>query len=489
MLRYLLLLATSFFLSAAPSLAQYNSIFNSVWTFNYKSGINFNSSTPTPFTSGYNYGLTTEGCATVCDSNGQILFYSNGADVFNRKHITVPSSPAVPFSFRTESTSQAALILPVIDSPHLYYLFSLQQASFSDFKTSRLVYCKVDMRLDTGYGDIVPGTKENLLNDSLSEKMIAITGNNNNIWLLVHKLDSAQFLAYNITAAGIDTIPVISNIGSFASTFGYATGVMKVSHNRRKIVINSIKQTASIYNKGGTELCDFDPATGLVSNCFTLDSSNSYYGAEFSPDNSKLYIGHINEATDTTKIQQFDLTSTDTATIRASKTQVAQINKSILSDLKLAPDGKIYFIGFDSLAATLNYSRYLACFSTPNLAAAACGYTPRAITLSSGTGMKVGFPNTYVTQDTIPYIPTSFVKHTPTPTPILIYPNPTSLHLHLSGIITPGTLSIQNTLGQTLLKHSIYTPQNETTIPVFSLLPGTYYLYHNHLFIAPFTKQ
>ena len=92
------------------------------------------------------------------------------------------------------------------------------------------------MTLDGGKGDVIVTTKGTVLADSLSEKMVAITGNNHNIWLILHRGDTSVFLSYEITSFGINATPVISSTGTLSSPLGYVRGVLKTSHNRRKIV-------------------------------------------------------------------------------------------------------------------------------------------------------------------------------------------------------------------------------------------------------------
>ncbi len=50
--------------------------------------------------------------------------------------------------------------------------------------------------------------------------MIAIPGDNCDIWLLLHKYPEAEFISYHITAAGIDAVPVVSVSGPAAQWIG-----------------------------------------------------------------------------------------------------------------------------------------------------------------------------------------------------------------------------------------------------------------------------
>ena len=261
------------------SSAQYYTNQNKVWAFGSNVGLDFNSGVPIAISTNINTG---EGCASVCNPSGSLLFYSNGRIVYNGSGMIMPTGSSI-VSFGTLSTEQAALIVPVIGNTNQYYLFSLGGAAMLGF--NRMSYSIVDMTLDGGLGDVVAASMGTKLVDSLGENMIAIAGNDNNIWLITHRRDTALFLAYNITSTGIST-PVKSTVGVFTGGYCYDYGMLRSSNNRRKIA-QAISKANQCY---GTLLYDFDPSTGIVSNCVEIDTANNApYGVEFSPDNTKLY--------------------------------------------------------------------------------------------------------------------------------------------------------------------------------------------------------
>ena len=73
-----LLILLSLF-STAQAGKEYN-----IWYFGDRAGLDFNSGKPVTLSDG---ALSTaEGCATICDSTGKLLFYTNGVIVYNRNH-------------------------------------------------------------------------------------------------------------------------------------------------------------------------------------------------------------------------------------------------------------------------------------------------------------------------------------------------------------------------------------------------------------------
>ncbi len=374
--------------ACSPVFAQ----FENVWAFGKGAGLDFNSGHPIPIATsmdGY------EGCASVCDAAGNLLFYTNSIKVWDRQHRMMPEGYNLPIGY---STAQGVLILPMPDSVNKYYIFSLTEWERGGYWGGRLYYTVVNMDLNNGFGDVEPGRKGILVDTGLSERMVTVSGNDCNVWLLVHKR-FAQYKAYEIRGGHINTSPVVSNTGVFAGPEPYwFTGMIKVNAARNKIVATVTNQET----ENGIELSDFDPATGVVSNSIRINDTSKYYGACFSPDGSKLYaaqpIGHV---------IQYDLSSSDPAAINASRFQVLTSGRApgigaearAISDMKLGPDDKIYF-------SNATDRRFLDAITLPNVAGAGCQVATKAVDLQvlDGITATLGLPNTitdFIPPDTI----------------------------------------------------------------------------------------
>lgn len=344
--------------------AQYNTNQNKVWAFGFHAGLDFNSGVPVPITTSIN---TYEGCATVCDPSGNLLFYTDGTSVYDRSGSLMPSGASIfPVSYAAGSTTQAAVAVPVFSNPNQYYIFSLACMTTGTPGNGRLAYCIVDMTLNGALGDVIAGTINTLVDSNFTEGMTVTPGTGCSIWLLVHRRQAPDFWAYKISATGINA-PVISTSGS--GSF-YDAGVIKVSHDSRKIVMYGT----------GTQLHDFDPATGIVSN-YKLINSGKAYSAEFSPDNTKLYAPGLPSG-----LYQYDITLPTAAAIAASKINLAAAT-GYFDDFKLGPDNKIYFLQ--------RFTNYLNCIPAPNLPGTACGFVLNAVDLSPNIA-SIGLPNVFV---------------------------------------------------------------------------------------------
>ena len=59
-----------------------------IWYFGFNAGVDFNSGSPVALTDGQI--RTLEGCASVANANGNLLFYTDGSIVYNKKHNITP---------------------------------------------------------------------------------------------------------------------------------------------------------------------------------------------------------------------------------------------------------------------------------------------------------------------------------------------------------------------------------------------------------------
>lgn len=450
---------TTLFLSTLVQVnAQYYTNANKKWVFGNSTGLDFMSGTPVYFSAAGTF-YPDEGTASVSDNSGALLFYTDGKSVWNKSDSIMPSGKDI-VSYYTISTSQAAQIVQNVGNLNQYYLFSLENLVYSGSDTAfcRLSYSLVDMTLDGGKGDVVLSARGIRLDSALSEKMIAIPGNNCNIWLITHRKDSAIFYSYEITATGISN-RIVSRTGNFSGNGAYHAGVMGYSPNGNRIVT----QTTNIL--AGTELFDFDRNTGIISNAMVLSNEDGY-GAEFSPDNTKLYASEAGIYG--SRIIQYDITLPDTATIIASRA-VVFLSTSSTSEryhcMRLAPNGKIYFPAS---------SQKLACISSPNLSGAACGYVPDAVTLTHGS-MGIGFPNVYTTADTN----CAIIKFLSSPniaglTEFSVYPNPATNSVQIVLPEADGKLDLIDVAGRQIATKEIL--EKSMTFDVSYLTKGIYLL-------------
>lgn len=369
---------------------------NSVWTFgdgrnghlNQSTGLDFNAgalpSAIVSSTSGFG-----EAQASVCNAKGNLLFYTNGSYVFDANHNKMPHGDSLvgdPASLLynlnvTSSAAQGALIVPVINNPNQYYVFSLTDYEFSTGippihvskgHGSELFYSVVDTTLNNGLGDVVTTRRGIFLDSNLNESMVAVAGTHCDVWVLVHSCDDAVIKAYHVDMNGVDPVPVISNYSTAFFNYTSKAGAMKISPDRHKLVV-CIQGSAA--TGGRAELCDFDPATGDVSNAITV-TGKRVYQACFSPDNSKIYFSESNWPNDS--LLQYNIATQSFARLSSIYS---------ISDLQLGIDGKIYFQSDRTEIGRIEY---------PNVTGIACSAVGNIVRIPTGTSMYIGLHNLFV---------------------------------------------------------------------------------------------
>ena len=88
------------------------------WYFGKYAGLNFSNGAPVPLHDGQM--VTNEGCATINDKNGNLLFYTNGEKVWNRNHQVMPNGTGLMGGY---SSTQSAIVVPFPGNDSMYYIF------------------------------------------------------------------------------------------------------------------------------------------------------------------------------------------------------------------------------------------------------------------------------------------------------------------------------------------------------------------------------
>ena len=305
------------------------------WYFGQNAGLDFTTGSPVVLNDGKLNTL--EGCSTISDKNGKLLFYSDGTTVFDSSHeIMKYTNGALANNLRGDpSSTQSALVVPNPTDLNIYYIFTVQ-----GFNGNGLNYYTIDISKNGGLGEIIAGPVDlsNGKAGSWSEKVTAVQGDDcNTIWILstVNNL----FYAYKVKSNGVDSLnPVISTTDYWLTD---RRGYLKVSPDASKIALADFTYRGNgVAGNGVLSLYDFDKTTGNVSSSAIFltspDSDGAPYGIEFSQQSKKLYSSTFDGINN--KVYQFDLTKPN---IPLTKSLIhSQIGYR--GALQLASDGKIY---------------------------------------------------------------------------------------------------------------------------------------------------
>ena len=146
------------------------------WYFGQNAGITFNTTPPSALTdSKIN---TLEGCTTISDATGNLLFYTDGRTVWDRNGGIMPNANYNQGNglLGDPSSTSSALIIPQPNVENRYYIFAVdephhlnaatypnQNTLFSflddDGFNNGFTYSIVDITLNNGLGDVIPSQK------------------------------------------------------------------------------------------------------------------------------------------------------------------------------------------------------------------------------------------------------------------------------------------------------------------------------------------
>lgn len=350
------------------------------WFFGYNAGVNINGPNPLAISGGK--VNTIECCASISNSIGELLFYTNGANVFDKNHNQMPNGFGL---LSNASATQGALIIKKPDSNNLYYIFNIDAFCVSSF-----VYTIVDMNLNNGLGDVLEKNIEIFSKGNYFEKLTSIKHcNNKDYWIIIIGRDSTtlklvpdgntsipnndlpiNLYCFMLNSNGIVNFPIISSIGNLETAVCYG-----------QIKSDSKGQKLAFRNDKGYTILEYNRENGLVKSIKEIiDPVENTYGLEFSSRSKLLYRNTY----------QIDLSSGNKILIQ----------KPVISQFQMASNGKIYFINNDYLnkydldlgyIGSFGNNQYLSSIDNPNIVGTGCNININNTFL--GKYAAIGLPN------------------------------------------------------------------------------------------------
>ncbi|HEY8934772.1 MAG TPA: PKD domain-containing protein [Cyclobacteriaceae bacterium] len=249
---------------------------NAIWTFGDHAGIDFNPAVqPIPKSPvAINTALVDapEGCADVCDENGQIIIYTDGVNLYDRDKNDITPTPNPPGLGGDTGSTQSSLIVKSPADATLIYIFTTQAIDNGLNEVRYSLFDATKFDATHPYGSVVISNQ--LLFSKATERLTS-----DGTWLLIHEFGSNAFLAYNLTN-GIGN-PVVTNIGSIHSFDNLEGGKGYMKFGPSPLLAVPIN-TPGVSNV--IELFDFNTNTGTLSNYRVADtqvSTGDIYGIEF----------------------------------------------------------------------------------------------------------------------------------------------------------------------------------------------------------------
>ena len=340
------------------------------WYFGHNCALNFSQGNPVMINK--SAMQVTEGCTSISDSRGNLLFYTNGVTVWNKNHKMMRNGKGLKGH---DSSTQSAIAIPKPGSAHLYYLFTSDAGAYDSPPNVGVHYSLIDMRRDTGLGEVIE--KNFKLLPAAAEKLTAVKhSNGTDIWVMAHGWNTNNFYAWLVTRNGVSA-PVMSSAGTIHfgghSRDANSIGQMKFSPDGKRIAL-------TMFDSKFFEVFDFNNTTGEVTNphmIYTPDEDVAY-GLEFSPNGEYLYVGIYWKK----NIMQYEVNHPSGAQIMTSGALVGTTNDIKLGSFQLAPDGRIYITKHSSYLGVINY---------PNNKGTSSQYEDHGLLIRNGE-LQLGLP-------------------------------------------------------------------------------------------------
>jgi hypothetical protein len=406
----------------------------------------------------------------MCDSAGNMLFYSNGCYIANATHQMMMNGDSIgqkklETSYCKTSGSPinfGITALPAPEMSNLYYLIYTDlsnpytMSGFFPLAPITLYYAVIDMTLDNGLGGVTL-KHQPIIQDTFSRGMIKAQRhiNGKDWWIIMPKSHSNCYWTALLTKNGIDTV--------FSQCLGVNWGDKDAGG--QSSFSPSGKQYARMNFYHGLNIFDFDQSSGLFSNPkqVNIETDTFYFGGlAYAPNSRYIYTSCYS------KLYQFDTKAND---ISSSQVLVGELTtpsniseKTHFNLMHLMPDGKIYIAG-------LGGNKHLHVIHSPNCYSQESNLEQYAIPLYARTSNNMSnIPHFrhWSESDSCQAVytnPSPMEAHQ-----INFFPNPTTNSLMAKGLNVGDRLILWDITGK-IERHFLYTGE---PFNLADLSPGFY---------------
>jgi hypothetical protein len=318
---------------------------------------------------------------SMCDREGNLLFYSNGCYIVNADNEVMENGDTINPGLVQDiycpvggsTWIQGVLSLPAPGSDSLFYVFNLDMgqpylgSNYIGIAPEILYYQVVDMSENGGLGKVIE-KNQIAIQDTFSRANIQAVRHANGIdwWVITAKSHTNCYFLTLVTEQGVQP-PILECEGKVWSDLDLSGQAVFSPNGEKYIRFNA---------DNGLNIFDFDNETGELSNPIEIvfpDDTFYLAGTAVSSNSRFLYASTV------TKLYQFDLQAAD---IPASKTLIGEWDgydapfPVLFYIMALAPDGKIY------IASTSSH-KFLHVINRPDCPGELCDFQQRGVSLPS----------------------------------------------------------------------------------------------------------
>ena len=416
-----------------------------------------------------------ENCTSICNAEGELLFYSNGCYIAASDHLPLLNGDGLNPGFIADNYcdiaylgAQCSIILPMPEVDSLYRLFHLT-IDLNDLNAgvvTKFLYTDINMNLDNERGAVTV-KNQLILEDTLTFGQLTAVkhANGKDWWVVIPESTSDRYYKYLFTSNGL--------LGPFEQRIGNVSS--SVDWNGQAVFSPDGNTYVRFDTYNDLNIFDFDRCEGTISNHryipmnFNMDTVVAG-GAAISSNSQYLYVS----ATD--KVFQFDLYAND---IASSKTVVAIYDgyaspfASTFYLAQLAADNKIYI-------NCTNAENVLHVINEPNLPGLDCNLTQHSFQLPTYNGFSMpNFPNYRLGQSS--EVCDSVIANTVFPDSLAItiraFPNPVSEQINFDNVpgrFEKGIVYFYDVAGREVAKYNILPGEASFSLDMEHFMPGCY---------------
>jgi len=345
---------------------------NMNWHYGKNVSVNF---AQTPLTVNTSQIYTLEGCASVSDANGDLLFYTTGFKIWNKNGVEMPNATGLQGNgpvISGQTMGSGYKSVQIIKHPGNANQYFVVSGDPQELVVKKLYYHVVDMSLNSGLGDVVAGQKNIEIMSNVSEHLSVFSGTDcKSYWLIAPTHNySNQYYTFKIDAAGFHNTPVINTLPM--SFQGY----------------KELFQTKDLHTAIGVSgyhlfTLDFDGINGTLTNFDTVSTAlgavqHFNVSPGMSKDKSKFYFG--NSVLSNLYQVNLDLLPNLSAVVNSAVEVIPPSPMfSTIFHLRAAPVGDKIYLVQNVYNGTGN--QYISSLSNASQAAAQVVYTQGALPL------------------------------------------------------------------------------------------------------------
>ncbi|MEO0403232.1 MAG: gliding motility-associated C-terminal domain-containing protein [Bacteroidota bacterium] len=369
----------------------------SYWIFGFGAEVVFENNEPQD--SGDGALWLPESSATICNSEGELQFFTDGIEIYDSAENPMPNGSVVQGH---HSSTQNVIIVPQPGDieERFYYVFGVPAAAglLEGGNNPGMEVVKVDMQANNGMGDVVEGPTE--LTPTSAEMLHATYhANGKDVWVVSHEVNSSIWHAILVSCDGISEHEISESGVSFdiaTNGSGGALGGMKFSPDRSKIAATfSPRDEQGVPLESVLLLGSFDNGSGSIlieeEIVKPMDPWHQGYSVCFSPNSELVYWTVFGNPT---KLFQYQFSAEDILTTE----ELIATSQIDFGSMVIAPNGKIYI-------ARGGAAQRLSVLNEPNGIGAEANFEDEAVNLTGSSAL--GLPNLWM----FPYLNNTPEEH------------------------------------------------------------------------------